>query len=123
MLTGVVLTKNEEENILSCLKMLSFCEELLVVDDYSTDRTTALVKKFGARVLKRKMAGDFAAQRNFALNKVKPGWVLFIDADERVSPQLREQIKRAIGQFGVNGFYLRQWLQLFEILNNRRLHT
>lgn len=113
MLTGVVLTKNEEENIGVCLKSLGFCDELVVVDDYSTDKTVALARKIGTQVFKRRLKDNWAAQRNFALKKAKPGWVLFVDADERVTPELKKEIKKAITRGGVWGYFLKRRDLLF----------
>jgi glycosyltransferase involved in cell wall biosynthesis len=113
MLTAVVLTKNEEKNIKACLETLSFCDEIVVIDDYSEDKTVEIAQKLGTQVFKRKLKDNFAAQRNFALEKVKPGWVLFVDADERVPPKLRSQIKKSIGTPGIVGYYLRRRDVLF----------
>lgn len=108
MLSGVVLTKNEGKNIEECLKAFSFCDEILVIDDFSTDKTVELGKKAGARVFKRHLDNDFAAQRNFALEKTKGDWVLFVDADERVDKKLASEIEKAIKAPHINGFYLKR---------------
>lgn len=92
MITAVVLTKNEEKHILDCLKSLSFCDEVLVIDDDSTDSTKKLAKEAGAVVIEHPLQENFSAQRNFALEKAKNDWVLFIDADEVVSKKLAEEI-------------------------------
>jgi len=113
MLTGIVLTKNEEKNVRACFESLPFCDEVIVIDDFSQDQTVKIAKKLGAKVFKRKLAGNFAAQRNFSLTKAKRGWVLFVDADERVTPELRDQIKDAIKSKGIAGFYLRRQDVLF----------
>lgn len=91
-LTAVVITKNEERNIERCLKSLSFADEVLLIDDYSTDRTVEIAKRFGAKVYKRHLNGDFASQRNFALLKAKNDWVFFVDADEVVPEETRLEI-------------------------------
>ncbi len=91
-LTAVVLTKNEEKNIERCLKSLSFAGEILIVDDYSVDRTLDIAKKFGVKIYKRLLNGDFAQQRNFALSKARFDWVLFIDADEVVPEKTKLEI-------------------------------
>jgi len=93
LLSAVVLAKNEEENIKKCLNRLMWCDEIVVIDDFSTDGTTKIAKQFQARVYKRKLGGDFASQRNFALRKAKFDWVLFIDADELVSKKLAREIR------------------------------
>jgi glycosyltransferase involved in cell wall biosynthesis len=118
MLTGIVLTKNEERNIKACLKSLSFCDEILVIDDFSTDQTVKIAKKANCQVLKRKLGNSFAAQRNFALKKAKPGWVLFVDADERVTPDLQEEIKTAIKNPEIIGYFLKRR----DILFGKKIH-
>jgi len=93
MLTGLVLTFNEEKIITSCLSALYFVNELIVFDSYSTDNTVSIAKSFGAKVIQRRF-DNFATQRNEALKAV-PGnteWVLMIDADEIVSESLKEEI-------------------------------
>ncbi|MBN1263771.1 MAG: glycosyltransferase family 2 protein [Candidatus Pacebacteria bacterium] len=108
MLTGIVLTKDEEKNIGDCLKSLEFCDELLVIDDFSKDKTPELALKLGAEVYQRKLGDDFAAQRNFGLQKAKAGWILFVDADERVSSELKDEIRKKINLPGVRGFYFKR---------------
>lgn len=92
MITAVVLTKNEEKNIKACLESLKWCDEIVVIDDYSSDKTTSIAKKSSDAVFQRNLNNDFAAQRNFGLQKAKSEWVLFIDADERVSKALAQEI-------------------------------
>lgn len=106
MLTAIVLAKNETQNLPECLKSLQFCDLVVVVDDSSEDTTAAVAKKLGAQVLPHKLGGDFAAARNWALEQVKSTWVLFVDADERVTPQLASQIKQAIGKIQCKGFLI-----------------
>jgi glycosyltransferase involved in cell wall biosynthesis len=90
-LSAVVLTRNEERNIKGCLASLSWADELLVVDSGSTDGTVALAEKQGARVVTSPFT-DFATQRNFAMSQAMGGWVLFVDADEQITPALAEEI-------------------------------
>ncbi len=92
MISAVVLTHNEEKNIKACLESLNFCSEIIVVDDGSTDKTLNIAKQFGAKIYKRPLDGDFAAQRNFGLAQAKGDWVLFIDADEQVPQDLSSEI-------------------------------
>lgn len=111
LLSAVVLTKNEENKIAGCLKSLSFCDELIIIDDFSTDNTLLKVKKFKKiKIFSRRLMIDFAAQRNFGLNKAAGDWILFVDADETVSQNLKaeilERIKGANGK--INGFYLKR---------------
>lgn len=110
MISAVVLTKNEEKNIKACLETLSWCDEILVIDDNSEDKTIEIVKKTGAKVFIRLLNNNFAAQRNFGLEKAKGDWVLFIDADERVSSALWYEIMATINTpfDNYSGFYLKR---------------
>jgi glycosyltransferase involved in cell wall biosynthesis len=94
-LSVIIIAKNEEGIIADCLKSVSFADEIIVIDDYSTDKTAAIAKKHGARVFLHKMK-DFADQRNYGLKKALGTWKLCIDADERVTPQLRDEIVRIV---------------------------
>lgn len=87
----VVITKNEEDNIADCLKSASFAEEVVVLDDNSTDRTAEIARQFTGRVFFRKMETE-GAHRNYAYSLAKNDWVLSLDADERVSPRLAEEL-------------------------------
>lgn len=91
-LSAIVLTLNEVHNIADCLTALAWAEELLVIDSGSTDGTVEMAQKHGARVVQHPFT-DFASQRNFALQQATGDWVLFIDADERVTPALAEEIR------------------------------
>ena len=113
MLTGVVLTHNEQDGLDRCLDALKFCDEILVVDDNSTDKTLEITKKYKARVVQHALNGDFSAQRNFALSQIKSGlpagrqgWILFVDADEVVTPELAAEIQNAIQKSGFVGYFL-----------------
>jgi len=108
MISAVVLTRNEKKNIENCLRLLHWCDEVVIIDDYSTDGTRMIAARLGARVYKHHLAGDFAAQRNFGLRKAKGRWVLFIDADERVTPRLAKEIKKAVRKNNFDGFWLRR---------------
>jgi glycosyltransferase involved in cell wall biosynthesis len=106
MLTAVILTKNEEVNLDACLKSLSFCDRLLIIDDNSTDNTVKIAKRYKARFIIHLLEGNFSAQRNFALSCTEAGWVLFIDPDERVSPELANEISQATKRNDCTGFYI-----------------
>jgi glycosyltransferase involved in cell wall biosynthesis len=89
------LTKNEERHIGDCLTSLDWVDEKVVFDDYSADRTVEIAHTCGARVVQHSF-DDFAAQRNAALEAVEAKWVLFVDADERATPALAEEVRRVI---------------------------
>lgn len=109
-ISAIILTKNEERNIEECLKSLSWCEEILVIDDYSSDKTIEMAKKMGAVVFSHPLSNDFSAQRNFGLSKAKGDWVLFVDADERVSPALWYEIMQRTTEPENNysGFFIKR---------------
>jgi glycosyltransferase involved in cell wall biosynthesis len=91
----LILTLNEEENIVPCIESAAFADEIIVVDSGSSDRTTELAGKLGARVVFRKFDG-FGSQRNFALSLTDAEWVMYLDADERITPALAEEIRRTV---------------------------
>ncbi|MDY4920076.1 MAG: glycosyltransferase family 2 protein [Phascolarctobacterium sp.] len=96
-LTTIVLTKNEESNIIDVIKNAQIVSDsVLVVDSGSTDKTVELAEQAGAKVVFRAWDNDFSAQRNFALEHVATEWVLYLDADERLNDELIEAIKKAL---------------------------
>lgn len=91
-ISAVILTKNSEDLIADCIDSVSFCDEIIVIDNESKDRTVDLAKHLGAKVYKT-TSKSFADLRNFGLSKTRTKWVLYVDDDERVSRQLRSDIK------------------------------
>lgn len=110
MISVVILTKNEEKNIEDCLRSLDFCDEIIVIDDNSEDKTVELAKKSKAKVFTRTLNNDFSRQRNFGLEKARGEWILFIDADERVTPSLCDEIIQLTNNpiTQCNGFYIKR---------------
>ena len=108
MISAVILTKDEEEILHDCLESIKWCDEILVIDDNSVGKTTEIAKKFGAQVFTRSLNNNWAQQRNFGLGKAKGEWVLFVDADEVVSPDLKKEIILAVKKKNMAGFYLRR---------------
>lgn len=108
-ITAIVLTKNEEINLERCLLSLRFADEILVIDDGSSDKTISIAKKLGAKVIEHSLAEDYGAQRNFAMDKTVNEWILFIDADEEVTETLSEEIKN-IGRYPktISGFFIKR---------------
>ncbi len=90
-LAAVVLTKNEEHHIGACLDSLAWADRRVVFDSFSTDRTCAIAREHGAEVMQHPF-GDYASQRNAALQAVEAEWIFFVDADERATPELAEEI-------------------------------
>jgi glycosyltransferase involved in cell wall biosynthesis len=91
-LAGVVITRNEQDNIARCLESLAFCDEIIVVDAESTDATREIAARFTAHVHNRPWTG-YASQRNAAASLTDCDWVLSVDADEVVSDELRLEIQ------------------------------
>jgi glycosyltransferase involved in cell wall biosynthesis len=96
MISVIILTHNEEANIGRCLDSVSWSDDILVVDSFSEDRTVEISKGCGARVIQRAF-DDFSSQRNFASEQgnLKYEWVLHLDADEIVTPELRAELQGA----------------------------
>ena len=91
-LSVVIITKNEERNMHDCLKsVVDWADEIVVVDDESTDKTVAIAEQYGAKIYHRKMDNE-GIHRNWAYAQAKNEWVLSLDADEMVSPQLRDEL-------------------------------
>jgi len=90
-ISACVITLNEEDRIDDCLASLDFCDELVVVDSHSNDRTRERAATRGARVIERDWPGH-VVQKEFAIRAAANDWVLCVDADERVTPQLRTEI-------------------------------
>lgn len=95
-LSVVIIAKNEEKNIKDCIASVQFADEIIVIDDLSTDATIKIAENMGAIVYRRAMNGDYAAQYNFALAKATSDWILIVDADERVTPELKKEILAVI---------------------------
>ena len=91
-LSVTVITKNEAAHIDACLASVAWADERLVVDSGSTDGTPDLARGAGARVIVRDWPG-YAAQKNFAASQVAHDWILSVDADERVTPALADEIQ------------------------------
>jgi glycosyltransferase involved in cell wall biosynthesis len=94
-LTVVIPTLNEADQILECLERLNWADEILVADAGSQDQTVSLAREAGARVLER-TGPTIAAQRNAAIAQARNHWIFAVDADERSSDQLRDEITRVL---------------------------
>jgi glycosyltransferase involved in cell wall biosynthesis len=96
LLSVIVITRNEQANIVDCLRSVDFADEIIVVDNGSTDDTVALARLEGALVHQTHDWPGFGPQKNRALAHATGDWVLSLDADERVPPELREEILKVI---------------------------
>ncbi|OGM58425.1 hypothetical protein A2955_00015 [Candidatus Woesebacteria bacterium RIFCSPLOWO2_01_FULL_37_19] len=95
MLSVVIIAKNEEENLPDCLKSVSWGNQIILVDTGSIDKTKEIANKFGAKIVNFK-GGNYSDWRNAGLKYAKGDWILYIDADERVTPMLRKEITKII---------------------------
>ncbi|MBI4546851.1 MAG: glycosyltransferase family 2 protein [Ignavibacteriae bacterium] len=118
-LSVIVITFNEERNIVECLQSVSWADEIIVVDANSTDRTVELAKQFTPRVYVKEWLG-FAAAKNFALEQAANEWVLWLDADERATPELAGEIQHIIQNSSIihkafqvarRAYFLGKWIK------------
>ena len=118
LLSVAIITCNEELNLARTLASVSFADEIIVVDSGSADRTVEIARSYGAHVLTREWPG-FAAQKNFALAQCTGDWVLSLDADEELSPELIQQIrillpsKPPVDAYSINrrNLFLNRWIR------------
>jgi glycosyltransferase involved in cell wall biosynthesis len=93
MVSGVVTSFNEEHNIADCIESMSWCDEVIVVDSYSTDRTPEIAQSYdNVRFFQRRYYGA-GAQKNWAMQHVEGDWVFLLDSDERCTPALRREVE------------------------------
>lgn len=97
MLSVIVITKNEEQMIKTCLESIKWADEIIIVDNGSTDKTLELAKLYTDKIFKYEDQ-DFATLRNKGMEKTTGEWVLYVDADERVLAQLKEEILEIMGK-------------------------
>ncbi len=98
ILSVIVLAKNEQERIAKCLESVAWADEVIVIDNGSEDNTVSIAKKMGAKVVK---SGEksFAALRWHGATLAKGDWLLYVDADERITPELKNEIQETIGSY------------------------
>lgn len=105
-LSVLIITFNEELHIKSLLQDIDFADEIIVVDSFSTDRTVEIIESFQNVQLIQNHFINYTLQRNFALDQAKNDWVLFIDADERLTPDLKAEILSTINSNNTISAYL-----------------
>lgn len=102
-LSVIILSKNAEELITDCLKSVSFANQIIIVDNLSTDNTVSIAKSFGAKVIITDEE-SFAQRRNIGLSHAKEDWLLYVDTDERISEELQESIKAAMNSENIAAY-------------------
>ena len=116
-LSVIVITGNEERNLADCLFSVGWADEIVVVDSASEDRTVEIARRFTQKVYIRPWEG-YSAAKSFALQQCTNDWVLWIDADERVTKELSAEIQNAVGtevgdyvafEFSRKSFFLGRW--------------
>jgi (heptosyl)LPS beta-1,4-glucosyltransferase len=104
-LVALILSLNNADDIVPCVGSVSWCDEVVVFDAFSSDGTVRLAQSAGARVIQHPFQ-DFARQRNAALDAVQADWVFFVDSDERATPELAREVRDVIGREQVNGWWV-----------------
>lgn len=104
-ISALVIAKNEEKNIEDCLKSVSWCDEIILVDSKSTDRTVDIAKKYTDKIIVHDWQG-YAFARELSLQNALGNWIISLDADERVSPELKEEIQQLLNQENLKNGYL-----------------
>jgi glycosyltransferase involved in cell wall biosynthesis len=105
LLSVVIITYNEAKQIETCLRHVDFADEWIVVDSGSTDGTQEIVKQFGARCIHQKWLG-YGAQKQIAVLQAQHDWVLCLDADEIVTPELKKNIINLLGSIHCDAYFL-----------------
>lgn len=104
-LSVVVITKNEQDMLKACLESVKWADEIVVIDNGSTDKTAEIARAAGARVVKFE-SGDFSRTRNKGMEEASGEWVLYVDADERVLKSLKQEILEIVTGIGDGAFAL-----------------
>jgi len=119
MVSVVIITKNEEKNIAKCLESVKWADEIVVIDDYSVDKTVDICKKYTRNIYQNKFI-NYSTQKKFAFLKASKDWILSIDADEIVPEKLKEEVEKVLSQKSLlyNGyniprktFFLNKWIR------------
>lgn len=99
-LAVAVLSKNSSHTLAKTIESVLFCDEVIVIDDFSTDSTAAIVRQYETKVkvYRHSLSNDFSQQRNFTLTKTSSEWVLFLDSDEYLSPALKKELRNWLKQ-------------------------
>lgn len=118
-ISALIICRNEEKNIEDCIKSVIWCDEIIIIDSFSTDNTISIAGKYSANIFQTEWKG-FAEQRKFALTKVNSEWIFSLDADERCTEELKNEIKDILSRNNIadNGFeiprksfFLNKWIR------------
>ncbi len=104
-LTVIIPTYNEEKNIEEAIKSVLWADEIMVVDSFSTDRTLEIASRYTSRILQHEYINS-ATQKNWAIPQATHEWVMILDADERVTPELRDEILQVLESPQYDGYYI-----------------
>jgi ADP-heptose:LPS heptosyltransferase len=118
-LSALIITYNEEHNIKHVLEDLNFADEILVIDSFSTDKTVQIAESFRNVKVTQHAFENYAIQRNFAISLAKGEWILFIDADERLTSSLKNEIIQTVQN---KGSYTAYYFNRTFMFCNKRLH-
>ena len=117
-ISAIIPTLNEEIHIADAIKSISFADEIIVIDSYSTDKTLEIAEKMNVKIIKRTF-DDFSSQKNFAIEQAKYDWIYILDADERVTPEVKKEILEAVKDpKDFVGFYVRRVFYFSDIKIN-----
>lgn len=116
-LTVLIPCFNEERNIEECLKSVSWADEIFIVDSFSTDRTLEIAKKYTDRIVEHEFVND-AVQKNWAIPQASYEWILIVDCDERVVPELKEEIINLLNTEPMKDGY---WIKRHNYLMNKQV--
>lgn len=105
MVSTVIITLNEEKNIRECLESVKWSDEILIVDSGSSDNTISICKEYTDKIYFKEWSG-YSLQKNFGIEKVKCDWVLSLDADERVTEELKNEINEVTARNEFDGYYI-----------------
>lgn len=116
--TVLILAKNEEKHIADCIDSCrAFSDEVVVIDDFSTDKTAEIAQAHGARIVQHAMNGDWGQQQTFAVEQATCDWIFFIDADERCHPDAADEIQKIVQTKNYKAY----WIQRLNYFNGKRV--
>ncbi|HOW42474.1 MAG TPA: glycosyltransferase family 2 protein [Candidatus Omnitrophota bacterium] len=118
-ISAVVMIYNEEKQIRACLETIRWVDEIVICDSYSTDRTVEICREYTDKIFQRRF-DNFGAQKSWTLDKPGHEWVLFVEADERFTPELAREIRDRIGRGeGYDGY----WMPFENYVLGRRMQS